>query len=360
MKSYINYQRDVPESRDAVAEKLRNSKVAVHVWREPGFLPTRWTEDAAKCESCSEDPEEDPWWYQTNMIGHSITLPLSEDSMRNLIAVEGLDPARVVEILQANEDWSVGIFKDIGFLHPTRSLCDVILCYDCLKEQSFDAWVEELCQLWDIVDALERSIDLDKQRYEMRCRAIRYAPRKFHELRFCDIPWPVRGADKITSPAQLKKSEVRRFLFSRCIIQKYLSARKRLFPRDVVAHYKRFWNPKLFRSRLPWYIQAVPSFVADQAAMLEGVALIRQYLDELEEEDWEVILSDNPSQAEWALSSRYRMTSSRKWYAKEFKPENWPRKASKPTGQLHFATLGLCLATEAFLYAGFLQLTQSA
>jgi hypothetical protein len=294
----------------------------------------------AACEGCNGDPEY-PWWYQTNMIGLSVTLPLDEPSIQNLGAMDDIDPALVVEILEAHKDWSVGIFKEISSLHPKRNLCDVVLCRDCLQDQCFGAWVEELCQIWEIVYALERRIDLDKQRYEMRCMALRATPQSFYKLRFCDLPWPVRGSEKITSPGQLSKSEVRRFLFSRCILRKYLFQGRQNYPREVLTHYKRFWNPKRLRRLFPWYSRAFPSSLTEQKEILKGVALVRRYLDELEEEDWKVILGDNPSQAQKTYSSIYRLKR--------------PNKAPESVGHLRLAALGVCLATEAALLIGIMQ-----
>jgi len=213
--------------------------------------------------------------------------------------------------------------------------------------------------LWEIVHALERRIDLDQQHYEIRCRAIHDAPQRFRGLRFCDIPWPVRDAEIITAPGQLKKSEVRRFLFARCIFRKYIFTKKQLYPEEILEHYRRFWDPKLFQRRLPWYSRAMPSFATEHAAVLEGVALIRQYLDELEEEDWEVVLSDNPSEAEWTYSSRYRIKACSKWDKSKMESKKWFERPLVTAERISFISLGLCLATEAILYAGFLRSVQS-
>jgi hypothetical protein len=244
--------------------------------------------------ACNGDPEG-PWWYQTDFIGHSITLPLNYAALHNL-GVAGIDPSRVIEVLEASQDRESGIFKDISFLHPTRKLAKVVLCSDCRYDHYFFAWAEESRQLFEIVHALERQMDLDRQRYDNQWTKLKASPEKLKNIRFCDVPWPVRGSLKVSSPKDLRKSEVLRFLFARCTRLHYLYRRKPgLSPKEMVTEYKRTWDPKSFARHRPWYSQRLPSFLTQQAAIVEGVRRIRRFLDEYEYENWgvnEKILED--------------------------------------------------------------------
>lgn len=319
------------------------------------FLPVCTPDEKHECEACSGDPEE-PWWYQTDFIGHSINLPLDEDMVRNLVAADDIDPARVSEILEASRNRERGLFKDLESFLPTRKLTQVFLCTECMEREFIAAWVEEICQLKDIVTTLEQRILFDKKSYDSRWLTMETFPENLPCSRFCDIPWPVRGAQSLTSPDQLSKTEVRRFLFSRCIFQDNLNNRRPgLLPHEVYASYKRKWDPKFFKDRLPWYCQNTPSFVTESAAILEGVTKVKQYLDEFENENWEVVLRNDASFAEWKWSTLYRLKP--QVFIQDtgtYSPERWPRVDDKPTSpNKTLISLGLCLVTEAVILASF-------
>jgi hypothetical protein len=286
-------------------------------------------------------------------VGYSITLPLNGASFTNLEAA-GIDPGCVIELLQANRNRKSGIFRDLAFLHPTRKPEDVALCADCRWDHYFYAWTEELCQLRDIVRAIERHIDLDRQRYEIKWMKLRASPVKSTTLRFCDVPWPVRNSEKISSPKQLKKAEVLRFFFSRCIVLYYLHRpKRRLFPRQMVAQYRRTWNPKIFTRRMPWYSQRIPSFLTQQAAILEGVALIRRFLDEYEYDNWGVYETPDMGLT-WPEDEDHQTTEvSRSKDLAYFNPNRWLGKDQQRISSKF--TLGTMLALQTTAYIGFAQ-----
>jgi len=265
------------------------------------YIPTRLV-GAAECEACNNNMPA--FWYQTDMIGHSIYLPLSDTAVRNLQATYDIDPARAAEVLHANDNREEGLFTEISHAIPNRKLTELALCADCTTKQAFMAWVEELCQIMDIVHALEERILADKRIYDGRWRGLKANPKALIGLRFSDIPWPVHGSGNFTSPNQLTKSGVRRFLFSRCIYEKYAFMSGK-HPKELLTAHRMRWDPKWFKKHLPWYCRTLPSFVEERAAILEGVNLIQRYLKQLEKDDWEVVLGDDPSRAQWERGVRY-------------------------------------------------------
>jgi hypothetical protein len=277
--------------------------------------------DEVDCEACGKDQLE--FWYNIDMIGHSIQLPLNDDAVRNLQAAYDIDAARAAEVLRASSKRDEDLFREIGHKLPKEKLKELALCRSCVAEQQFLAWVEELCQIMDIVHSMEEKLLADKRVYDGRWRGLKARPESLAGLRFCDIPWPIRGSQTLTSPKQLTKSGVRRFLFSRCIYEKYAFMNGR-HPRGLLIEYKMRWDQKWFKRHLPWYCRALPSFVAERAAILEGVALIGRYIKELEEDNWEVVLGDDPSKAQWNQSIKYPLHE-RRPELECYKPEKWVR-----------------------------------
>jgi len=332
-----------------VERGLLASKHAVHFWKKKGFIQVRAV-DKNECEGCTTDLSE--YWYRSDMVGYSIRLPLDHDSVRNLQAASDVDPARVVDILQASENRSVGLFQEIGPKLPTRKVQEKALCKACTAKQSLQAWVEEICQLIDIVRALEECILADKRIYEQRWRSITIKPSSLIRLPFSDIPWPVQGSRNhtITSPDQITKSAVRRFLFSRCVYEKYAFMVGK-HPRDLMMDYRRRWDPKWFRRHLPRglniNIKGFRHATKQWEAILEGVSRIQRIFTELEEDNWEVILGDQPSEAQWELSPKFpmrvRLTDSEEVYT----PIKWTRHGKAAT-RIDYATIGFYAA------AGFL------
>jgi len=280
------------------------------------------------------------------MVGHSITSPLSSDSIRNLELIdEDLDLALVSEVLEASANREQGIFKQLAFIHPTRRLADVTLCRECMDEEAFFAWVEELCQLKELATMLERRIDLEKQLYDIQWWNINSAPEAIGELQFSDIPWPVSASKKIVSPNQLRKSDVHRFLLSDCILKKYLCRkRRRMLPRDVMAEYKRRWDPQAFKRCMPWYNRALCLFNRDRASILEGVQLIRGYLDEF---DHDPKKRRSVVQRSWKGWHRWMKPSSECDLGSSLR--------GRPRDRSHLASLGVALAVEVIAYVGFLK-----
>jgi len=326
-----------------------------------GCLPVKLTESGKECEECLEDGVY-PWWYNVDFIGYSINLPLNESSVRNLKVADRIDSKLIVEVLEASENRETGIFAEFADLLPDRKLEEVVLCAQCASKHFFTVYCEEICQLWDIASALERKIELDNKFYDRRWRRIKVTKNRVKCLRFSDIPWPVQDADRITSPSQLDKSAVRRLLFSKCVIEKNMY-RNGLLPDELLVSYKRLWNPKVFQRLLPSHGSKLSRLMMDslskeRAAILEGVRIIQNYLRDFEYENWEVVLNDNPSKAQWLYSPRFRIRPDAKWDTGVFQPERWPRK-DKPKENSPLLGIGLCLAFEAVLFTGFLQHVQS-
>jgi len=340
------FDRSGPCLRYEVEQSLIKSKHAVQFWKKKGFIPVQVVTKKKDCQGCTTDLTE--LWYDTDMLGHSIRLPLDYDAVRNLQAASDIDPARVVEILRASANREEGLFAEIGEILPVDKVKELSLCKKCRPKQSLWAWVEEICQLLDIARSMEERMLADKRIYDHRWRILKLRPANLITLGFSDIPWPVQGHpsfnNKITLPSQITKSAVRRFLFSRCIYEKsaFMDGRH---PRDLLSEYRKRWDRKWFNRYLPWYCRALPSKVAERAAILEGVSRLGRIFNELEHDNWEVILGDSPSLAQWELSPRFPLRE--RWSALErYDPEKWARERQE-VGKIDyrnvvfFATVGL-------------------
>jgi len=318
------------------------------------------TEDSKECEECLEDGIY-PWWYNVDFIGYSINLPLDESSVRNLKVADRIDSKLIVEVLEASKNRETGIFAEFRGLLPDQELGDIVLCAKCASKHAFAVYCEELCQLWDLASALERKILMDKELYDKRWRRIKMTRDRRKCLRFSDIPWPVQDGEMITSPSQLEKRAVRRFLFSQCILEKNMYERD-IWLGDLLKANKCLWNPKTFQRLLLPHSSKLSRFMMDslakeRAAILEGVRIIQNYLRDFEYENWEVVLDDDISRAQWEFSPRYRHCLSTRWESRVFQPERWPRKETPPTESNLFG-IGLCLALETVLFTGFLRSVQ--
>lgn len=272
-----------------------------------------------------------------------------------------MDPNLVVEVLEASANRESGIFKDIKGLHPKRNLDVIPLCHDCVEDECFFAWVEELCQLWEVVRALERVMGIEKRRHDLGWDHITITPEKLATMQFHEMPWPMRNPREATSPKMLQESEVRRFLFSRCIIEKHLAKRRRrpVHPKEVLAAYKRMWNPRLFKRRLRWYNRLLPSFMTEQAAILKGVALVWQYLDEYEDENRDIFSSTNSRYAQWLWKRRAQSSEFDERLFPEY-PRKSPRRNRNPVSSSHWVTLGVTLCAEAVLYTGLMRAVRAS
>lgn len=106
-------------------------------------------------------------------------------------------------------------------------------------------------------------------------------PDRLCQLRFREIPWPVRNTWLKVHPSQITKSEFRRFLFSHCTLR-FESIGKALYD-NWAAHYldvlKQRWNTQFFEMHLsPASIPLTP----DQINIIEAVSLIEKWLCEFE------------------------------------------------------------------------------
>lgn len=87
-------------------------------------------------------------------------------------------------------------------------------------------------------------------------------------------------------------------------------------PRDLLIEYRKRWDPKWFKRYLPWYSRALPSYVDDRAAILEGVSRICRIFNQLEADNWEPVLGDSPSLAHWELSPKFPLRE--RWSSIEY------------------------------------------
>lgn len=87
-------------------------------------------------------------------------------------------------------------------------------------------------------------------------------------------------------------------------------------PRDLLLEYRARWDQKFYKRHLAFSLplpiaRAMPAFASNRAAILASVNKVQKILKELEEDDWEVILGDEPSKAMWDLSVKYPMKERR-------------------------------------------------
>jgi hypothetical protein len=127
-----------------------------------------------------------------------------------------------------------------------------------------------------------------------------------------------------------------------------LSAQTSAIPKAASAEYKRTWNPKFFTRRMPWYNQRIPSFLTQQAAILEGVAVIRRFLDDYEYENWGVY--EQPDMGlDWGEESQ--VTKPPYQWGAGFSTQGWSGNDRRTIASK--VALGTVLAMQATAYIGF-------
>lgn len=219
------------------------------------------------------------------MIGYSIKLPLTRD-MIELLEAADLDPSLIREVFEASEDRSRGIFKEaLDQLPIYNRLRKVYLCEGCRPGQTRLAWTEELSQLYNFVNVLERMIDSDLSSHGLWWLQVMVDPTRLRHLRFREIPWPVRDTWLTVRPSQITKSEVRRFLFSRCTLR--IESTGSTDPTSWATRYlnglKQRWDPRFFKRHLSY---DATDFTTDQNAIIEVVSMIEGWLRDFETVHW--------------------------------------------------------------------------
>lgn len=259
-----------------------------------------------------------PWWYLIDMIGYSIKLPLTQD-MIELLEAADLDPPLVREVLEASDDRSRGIFKEASEsgLLPSHRLKTVYLCEGCRTEQTRLAWTEELSQLYNFVNALEKSIINNHGHHELWWTQVRNEPEKLCQLRFREIPWPVRDTALKVHPSQISKLEVLRFYFSHCILRfLYPESTDKIEWATHLDSLRDRWNTLLFETHL-----SPPSTprTSDQEMILEAVSMIESWLREIEDvHGMEILDSIRPHRVEKVVYDAHCSENQRPPHSKRY------------------------------------------
>lgn len=245
---------------------------------QPGRTTPQLTDNSFSCQACYPLSKE-PWWYNIDMIGHSIHLPLDERAVELLMAAE-LDPLLVTEILETHASHKMDFQRLIREL-PTSDLEDVMLCSECWDVQRHTLLLEELCQLHDIVECMEAVIELEFIQHTKKWREFEKRMDQLPTLRFCDVPWPVRNPLSMESPDQLTRWDVHRFLFTRIVLMHHFvnTPPGYIYQSDMMQMLKDRWDTSVFEMRME---VASEPLTTTQRDILNGVSRIRLFLEEVE------------------------------------------------------------------------------
>lgn len=98
----------------------------------------------------------------------------------------------VKEVIESSANRERGFFKYIGSIFSTLRIENMVLCASCWEEHRRIGYLEELCQLHDVLIGLELLIEWEYVEHIRSWWKIEKNPSILSAMSFNDIPWPIR------------------------------------------------------------------------------------------------------------------------------------------------------------------------